>query len=63
MKISTIVLMIAILVFVLNWILEASGNLIEYYGNLFSFDWLAVFLAIISVYLKLNELDKKKSSA
>jgi hypothetical protein len=61
MKASLVLLLVAIIIFVVDWVAFALGYPLTISGNYFFVVYLAFFLAIVSVYLKLVELGRKKA--
>jgi hypothetical protein len=60
LKASLALLFVAIIIFVVDWVAFALGYPLNFSGNYFFFVYLAFFLAIVSIYLKLVELGQKK---
>ncbi|MDH2902289.1 MAG: hypothetical protein PXY39_15100 [archaeon] len=60
MKISFIVMIVSVVLFGFWWLSIAQGLLITINRNFLALPYTAIFLAIVSLYLKLREMDKKK---
>ena len=61
MKISSVVLIVSVVIFVLYWLsVVITGNLVYYYSNFGFVVDVAIFLGLISAYIHVKETDKKK---
>jgi hypothetical protein len=60
-KKSLVLLLVATLLFALDWVSFAFGYPIYLLGQFLLMVYVALFLAIMALYLKLNELEQRKA--